>query len=219
VTVRRYRFASAAVGLVALHAFAHITFAQSSPPGVIAGGGGQSAGGNFTVTGTIGQPMSGTLAGGGYTLVGGFWSPVFLPLAADDSYTATSGQTLVVAAPGVLANDSTATGGQLTSDLISGAAHGELTFNPDGSFTYIPDAQFVGLDSFTYSTHAARLASRPAIVTLSVMPPSSGDGTGGGTGPGATPELGSVALLATGLMTVLAYARATVQGHIRSRRR
>ncbi len=39
----------------------------------IAGGGGTSSGGNYSVSGTIGQSDAGTLSGGNYTLVGGFW--------------------------------------------------------------------------------------------------------------------------------------------------
>lgn len=42
----------------------------------IDGGGGTSAGGAYSVTGTIGQPDAGTMSGGPYTLVGGFWSVV-----------------------------------------------------------------------------------------------------------------------------------------------
>ncbi len=37
----------------------------------IDGGGGTSAGGGFSLTGTIGQPDAGVLSGGGFTLVGG----------------------------------------------------------------------------------------------------------------------------------------------------
>lgn len=40
----------------------------------IAGGGGTSSGGNYTVSGTIGQPATATMSGGGYSLTGGFWS-------------------------------------------------------------------------------------------------------------------------------------------------
>jgi hypothetical protein len=54
-------------------------------------GGGASAGGGYTLNGTIGQPDAGTaLAGGGYTLVGGFWGGartpyrVYLPLIVRD---------------------------------------------------------------------------------------------------------------------------------------
>ena len=43
----------------------------------IDGGGGTSSGGQYTLSGTIGQPDAGTLAGGNYTLDGGFWGGVF----------------------------------------------------------------------------------------------------------------------------------------------
>jgi hypothetical protein len=39
----------------------------------IDGGGGRSTGGDFTLTGTIGQPDAAYSAGGGYELLGGFW--------------------------------------------------------------------------------------------------------------------------------------------------
>lgn len=42
----------------------------------IAGGGGTSTGGSYTVSGTIGQPDAGTLSGGPYTLTGGFWGVI-----------------------------------------------------------------------------------------------------------------------------------------------
>ncbi len=39
----------------------------------IDGGGGQSSGGDYVLTGTIGQPDAGYLGGGDYELLGGFW--------------------------------------------------------------------------------------------------------------------------------------------------
>ena len=36
-------------------------------------GGGDSSGGNYSLSGTIGQPDAGTLSGGNYRLEGGFW--------------------------------------------------------------------------------------------------------------------------------------------------
>ncbi len=39
----------------------------------IDGGGGSSSGGTFSLTGTIGQPDAGHMAGGNFTLDGGFW--------------------------------------------------------------------------------------------------------------------------------------------------
>jgi hypothetical protein len=38
------------------------------------GGGGTSSGGDFVLSGTIGQPDAGTMAGEDYILVGGFWA-------------------------------------------------------------------------------------------------------------------------------------------------
>ena len=39
----------------------------------IDGGGGSSSGGTFSLSGTIGQPDAGHMAGGNFTLDGGFW--------------------------------------------------------------------------------------------------------------------------------------------------
>jgi hypothetical protein len=37
------------------------------------GGGGTSSGGNYTLSGTIGQADAGVITGGSYSLIGGFW--------------------------------------------------------------------------------------------------------------------------------------------------
>lgn len=39
----------------------------------VAGGGGTSTGGTYSLSGTIGQPDAGHMAGGNYTIDGGFW--------------------------------------------------------------------------------------------------------------------------------------------------
>jgi len=49
----------------------------------IDGGGGTSSGGNFTLTGTIGQPDAGTMTGGSYTLEGGFWPGIIVPSSGE----------------------------------------------------------------------------------------------------------------------------------------
>jgi len=54
-----------------------ISFAQSYSIDwyKVAGGGGTSSGGNYSLSGTIGQPdASGAMTGGNYSLTGGFWS-------------------------------------------------------------------------------------------------------------------------------------------------
>ncbi|MDH4238509.1 MAG: hypothetical protein OEW48_02995 [Phycisphaerae bacterium] len=52
----------------------------------IDGGGGQSSGGPYTLTGTIGQPDAAYSAGGNYELLGGFWPGGPLCIVDFDSY-------------------------------------------------------------------------------------------------------------------------------------
>ena len=49
----------------------------------ISGGGGSSTGGNYSISGTIGQPDAGsTMSGANYSLTGGFWSLISLAQTA-----------------------------------------------------------------------------------------------------------------------------------------
>ena len=61
--------------IYAMPVFTELVFAQSYSIDwhTIDSGGGTSAGGGYSMSGTIGQPAVGTMAGGGYTLDGGFW--------------------------------------------------------------------------------------------------------------------------------------------------
>lgn len=73
------------------------------------------------------------------------------PEALDDYYTLHHDVTLQVpATEGVLANDWDMEYSLLTASILTGPSHGQLTLYPNGSFTYIPDPGFVGIDSFTY---------------------------------------------------------------------
>jgi FtsP/CotA-like multicopper oxidase with cupredoxin domain len=89
------------------------------------------------------------------------------PTAVGDSYTVAAGGTLVLAAPGVLGND-TGTG-PFTALLDSGPANGTLTLNLDGSFTYTPNTGFSGDDTFQYRANNAGGPSFPATVTITVI--------------------------------------------------
>ncbi|HEX7037010.1 MAG TPA: cadherin-like domain-containing protein, partial [Pseudomonadales bacterium] len=92
------------------------------------------------------------------------------PAAADDNYLVDEDQTLSVASPGVLDNDTDADGDGLTAVLVSDVANGTLTLNPDGSFTYTPDGNFEGTDGFTYAAHDGDGPSNTATVTITVNP-------------------------------------------------
>lgn len=65
----------------------------------VAGGGGTSTGGTFSVAGTIGQPdASGAMTGGGFSVTGGFWSliSVVQTSGAPTLYINHSGNTVTV---------------------------------------------------------------------------------------------------------------------------
>jgi YVTN family beta-propeller protein len=74
----------------------------------------------------------------------------------------------LVPAPGVLGNDSDPDGNPLAAALVTPPTHGVLTFNSDGAFTYVPDAHFLGLDTFTYKANDGTLESNIATVTITV---------------------------------------------------
>jgi VCBS repeat-containing protein len=79
------------------------------------------------------------------------------------------------AGAGVLANDTDVEDDPLLgATLVSGPAHGTLTFNGDGTFSYKPDANFNGTDSFTYTASDGRLDSNVATVTITVNPVNDG---------------------------------------------
>ena len=63
-------------------------------------------------------------------------------------------------------------GTALTYTVIRAPKRGEVTVNPDGSFTYTPKKNKVGTDSFTYTaTDAAGNVSRQATVTVQILKP------------------------------------------------
>ncbi len=92
-----------------------------------------------------------------------------VPLAVDDSYSVAEDSTLVVSTvDGVLSNDTDGDGDDLTAVLATPPVHGLLTLDTDGSFTYVPDANFNGSDSFTYRADDERNESAVATVTIVV---------------------------------------------------
>jgi large repetitive protein len=76
----------------------------------------------------------------------------------------------VAVADGVLKNDDDPNDDQLTVSLASGPSNGTLDLAADGSFTYTPDADFNGSDSFTYTVSDGEFESDTATVTLTVTP-------------------------------------------------
>jgi hypothetical protein len=91
------------------------------------------------------------------------------PLAAGDSYRTTKNAPLNVPAPGVLGNDIDPDGNPLRlSSVLAQPTHGNLTMQTDGSFTYRPKTNYVGLDSFTYAVTDGTAVSTAATVVIDV---------------------------------------------------
>jgi CSLREA domain-containing protein len=90
------------------------------------------------------------------------------PSTLADSYSTDEDTPRVVSAPGVLGNDTDPDGDVITVILVSGPAHGVLSLNPNGSFSYTPDANYHGLDSFSYRASDGALSSLSTAVSLTV---------------------------------------------------
>ena len=97
------------------------------------------------------------------------------PVSRDDSYfvanptSITSNSLTVLAATGVLANNTDINGQTITALLVTGPSHGSLKLVSEGSFTYNPNAGFGWIDTFTYrAVDSGQLQGNLATVTIQV---------------------------------------------------
>lgn len=90
------------------------------------------------------------------------------PIARADAYTVFHEELSVAADQGVLANDVVV---EATSAVLkSSPGHGAIELAGDGSFTYRPDAGFVGEDAFEYYLDEQGVQSAEVQVSLTVTP-------------------------------------------------
>jgi uncharacterized repeat protein (TIGR01451 family) len=87
------------------------------------------------------------------------------PTAANDAFT-TAEDTPI--SDTVTANDSDPDGDTLTYSLDTAPIHGLLTFNPDGTFTYTPNLNYVGPDGFAYQVSDGEGGTATATVSLTI---------------------------------------------------
>ena len=87
---------------------------------------------------------------------------------ADDYKLTEDGVLQVNAAKGVLANDRSPAAATLAARVVEGPEHGTLKFNADGSFTYVPDRNYNGKDSFWYEFTDGNNVSQAVEVKLNV---------------------------------------------------
>jgi hypothetical protein len=94
------------------------------------------------------------------------------PTATAESYALTEDAALAVGGPaGVLADESDAEGDALTAILLSGPSNAaSFNLNPDGSFDYVPSADFAGTDQFTYTVGDGVATGGVVATTLTVLP-------------------------------------------------
>src|SRR5206468_2944077 len=90
------------------------------------------------------------------------------PVAVDDSFTTAEDTTLNVVAPGVLSNDSDVDEDGSRAGRVSSPTHGSLTLNSDGNFSYVPAANYLGSDSFTYKANDGQADSGIATVSITI---------------------------------------------------
>ena len=88
------------------------------------------------------------------------------PVAGDDSFTTDAG---VVLSGDVAGNDSDPNGDALTFSLLTETSNGAVSFNADGSFSYTPNDEFEGSDSFTYEVSDGEFTDS-ATVDITVEP-------------------------------------------------
>ncbi|MEM7114486.1 MAG: Ig-like domain-containing protein [Chloroflexota bacterium] len=93
-----------------------------------------------------------------------------LPTAVNDAYSTEINTPIRVDAPGVLENDGNAELEEVTAIVTSLPKNGTAVLNSDGSFSYEPNRDFLGDDSFSYQVrHSSGLLSEPSAVTITVQ--------------------------------------------------
>ncbi|WP_319458295.1 beta strand repeat-containing protein, partial [Mycobacterium sp. RTGN3] len=100
------------------------------------------------------------------------------PVADDEAYTVAEDTLLNIATPGVLAGDTDADGDPLAVTGATDPANGSVTVNPNGSFTYTPDENFNGVDTFDYTVSDGTLTDAGTVtITVTAVPdaPVAGD--------------------------------------------
>lgn len=130
------------------------------------------------------------------------------PIALYHNYVTSKNQPLVLVAPGVMEGASDAEGDPLS--LVRGALplHGQLHINDDGSFLYVPDTDYQGMDSFSYRVSDGAVESNDAVATILVgnqPPQASGFGTSIPETEPVGSLLGNIVASDDGLLSPLVY--------------
>lgn len=90
------------------------------------------------------------------------------PVTQDDALTTNEDEALTFTAGDLLNNDSDVDLDTLSVKSVTQPTHGELVLNQDGTYTYTPDENFNGSDSFTYVAFDGKDGETEGTVNITV---------------------------------------------------
>ncbi|MEG4636641.1 Ig-like domain-containing protein [Microcoleus sp. Aus8_D4] len=90
------------------------------------------------------------------------------PQANSDRYNTPHNKTLNIPFPGVLGNDLDPDGDPLIAKIVTLPTNGQVSFNDNGTFSYTPRPDFVGLEEFSYSISDGAFTSAPTSIGINV---------------------------------------------------
>jgi RHS repeat-associated protein len=89
------------------------------------------------------------------------------PVAVGDAFNGNEDQPIN---GNVLTNDMDVDDSTLTAGLVAAPSHGSVVLNSNGSFTYTPNKDYFGPDTFTYRANDGEADSNVATVTITLAP-------------------------------------------------
>ncbi len=92
------------------------------------------------------------------------------PISHPDVFSVSEDNTLSIASPGLLANDTDVPADIISVDVYTQTKFGSLSLFPDGSFIYKPTLNFNGSDTFVYKARSGQLLSAMTPVSITVTP-------------------------------------------------
>ncbi len=131
----------------------------------------QTNAGSYSVTATVTNASFQGSASGTFTISKANQAPV----AVNDAYSTQWNTVLLIAPKGVLLNDSDKDSDPLSAIKVTNPTHGTVTQDASGGFTYMPTANYSGLDSFTYKANDGTLDSNVGTVTITIISPCRSD--------------------------------------------
>ncbi|MBD2254823.1 tandem-95 repeat protein [Nostoc parmelioides] len=90
------------------------------------------------------------------------------PFARDDDFNINQNTSIIINSTAILSNDADLDGDELSITTITQPKQGKLIHNNDGSYTYIPNKDYYGVEKFTYTIKDEQGNTSTAIVNLTV---------------------------------------------------